>query len=93
MARELRALPTGHTTVLMHSVVWQYIAADEQQAIVKSIEDAGRRASVDAPLAWLRFEPPKLGVRMQLRCRIWPGGEDRLLAHSHPHGAAVDWLA
>ena len=61
--------------------------------IRQAIEAAGNRASRDAPLAWLRFEPPQPDVRMQLRCRIWPGGDDQLLAECHPHGAAIEWLA
>lgn len=92
VARELHAPNAGRTTVLMHSVVWQYMAADEQQQIRQTIEAAGRRASHEAPLAWLRFEPPRPDVRMQLRCQIWPGGDDELLAHCHPHGAAIEWL-
>ena len=27
-----------------------------------------------------------------LRLKLWPGGEDRLLARVHPHGAMVAWL-
>ncbi|HLL20189.1 MAG TPA: hypothetical protein VK439_15520 [Rubrivivax sp.] len=36
------------------------------------------------------------GESLRLASFIWPdqpGGEDRLLAHCHLHGAAVDWLA
>lgn len=93
VARELATPNRGRATVLMHSVVWQYIAADEQQAIRATIAAAGQRASRDAPLAWLRFEPPQPDVRMELRCQLWPGGSDRLLARCHPHGASVEWLA
>ncbi|HZF81418.1 MAG TPA: DUF2332 family protein [Rubrivivax sp.] len=92
VARELGSLKPGHTTVLMHSIVWQYMAADEQLAVQRAIEDAGRRASHDSPLAWLRFEPPRPDARSELRCCLWPGGEDRLLAHCHPHGATIEWL-
>jgi hypothetical protein len=27
-----------------------------------------------------------------LRLTYWPGGEESLLAHVHPHGAKVSWL-
>ncbi len=93
VARELAAPNKRHATVLMHSVVWQYITADERHAIRATIEAAGQRASRDAPLAWLRFEPPRPDVKMELRCRIWPGAGDQLLARCHPHGASVEWLA
>lgn len=92
VARELHAPNPGHATVLMQSVVWQYMPREQRRLVRRTIEEAGRRASHDAPLAWLRFEAPRPAVRMELRCRIWPGGEDRLLAGCHPHGTAVAWL-
>jgi hypothetical protein len=82
----------GLATVLMHSVVWQYIAPEEQATIRSAVEAAGARASEQAPLAWLRFEPPAGDGRMELRCRLWPTGEDRLLARCHAHGARIEWL-
>ncbi len=87
-----RRLP-GHCTVLMHSVVWQYIAADEQADIHAQMDEAATSATAAAPLAWLRFEPPAPDLRVELRCRVWPEGADTLLAHCHPHGARIDWVA
>ena len=81
------------TLVLMHSVVWQYIPRSEQDDIRAQMDAAGSAATADAPLAWLRFEPPALDLAMELRCRFWPGGDDRLLARCHPHGARIEWLA
>jgi hypothetical protein len=83
----------GEAFVLVHSVVWQYIAAPEQSAITALMHEAGERATAAAPLAWLRFEPPRPDLRVELRCTTWPGGEDRLLAEAHPHGAWVHWRA
>ena len=83
----------GVATVLMHSVVWQYIPAAEQRDITAQMLAAGASAEARSPLAWLRFEPAGANPLMELRCRIWPGGEDQLLAHCHPHGAQIHWLA
>lgn len=81
-------------TVLMHSVVWQYIPAAEQRDITAQMLAAGAQADARAPLAWLRFEPAAAdALSMELRCRIWPGGDDHLLARCHPHGAQIHWLA
>ncbi len=91
--RELQSPKPGHTTVLMHSVVWQYIAPTEQAAVRASVHTAARAARTSAPLAWLRLEPPSPDQPVELRCQIWPGGEDELLARVHPHGAWVEWLA
>lgn len=93
LARELAVPPPGRTTVVMHSVVWQYIPAAEQAAITGLIEAAGDRASTAAPLAWLRFEPRAGDGHVELRCRLWPNGADHLLARCHPHGARIEWLA
>lgn len=92
--RETAALRPGHATVLMHSVVWQYIAADQQAAITAAMAVAGQAATAASPLAWLRLEPAAgQGVDFELRCRLWPGGADRLLARTHPHVATIEWLA
>lgn len=92
--REVSAGSHGVATVLMHSVVWQYIAAQEQATITQAMELAGQAATAERPLAWLRFEPPASGDGdFELRCRLWPGGGDRLLARAHPHVAHLQWLA
>jgi hypothetical protein len=83
----------GEGFVLMHSVVWQYIGAPEQAAITALMHAAGERATDSAPLAWLRFEPPRPDLRVALRCTTWPSAEDQLLAEAHPHGTWVHWRA
>lgn len=88
---QLASRPVGVAWVLMHSVVWQYIASEEQAEIVTAVHAAASTATDSAPLAWLRFEPPQADLRMELRCQIWPGGEDTLLALCHPHGNRVQW--
>lgn len=82
----------GAATVIYHSVFWQYMPAESQAALRKTIEHLGERATVQAPLAWLRMEPPPENMAaMEVRLTLWPGGEERVLADVHPHGAAVSW--
>ena len=88
---QLARRPRGAAWVLMHSVVWQYIDADERADIRAQMEAAANAATGQAPLAWLRFEPPRADLRVELRCTVWPGGQDRLLAACHPHGARIEW--
>ena len=88
---QLAARHAGEAFVLMHSVVWQYIAAEEQEAITARMHAAAAQATAASPLAWLRFEPPRPDLRVALRCTTWPGGVDALLAEAHPHGAWVHW--
>jgi len=84
----------GAVTVLFHSVFWQYMPAASQTALRTTIDEIGARTTPDAPFAWLRMEPsPESMMVMQVRLTLWPGGEERLLAEAHPHGAYVRWLA
>lgn len=80
-------------TVLYHSVMWQYMPLATRRALRGAIVAAGARATADAPLAWLAFEPPDADARMLLTLTLWPGGETRTLALAHPHGRWVQWLA
>lgn len=82
----------GAATVLYHSVFWQYMPPESQAALAALIAEIGAIATADAPFAWLRMEPPGLAPKMDIRLTLWPGGEERLLGHCHPHGAAVEWL-
>lgn len=98
VARELASPAPGHTTVLMHSVVWQYISAHEQAAIQATVQAAALRADAAAPLAWLRLEPAAPDSGVELRCRLWRGtgacdGQDELLARVQPHAAHIEWLS
>jgi hypothetical protein len=82
----------GQATVVFHSVVWSYIPPDEQQVAEAAIRAAGERATVDAPLAWLRFEAHHEVVKgAELSLTTWPGGEDRSLALAGYHGEWLRW--
>ena len=78
-------------TVVTHSIVMQYLPVDARRQLVDLIEDAGRRATVKAPLAWLRMEPG--GDRAETRLTRWPGGRTDLLSSSSYHGPPVAWTA
>jgi hypothetical protein len=82
----------GAATVLYHSVFWTYMSADQQAALTEAVEGIGAQASAQAPFAWLRMEPKADDIAtMEVRLTLWPGGEERLLAETHPHGAWVRW--
>ncbi|HET7481985.1 MAG TPA: DUF2332 domain-containing protein [Actinomycetota bacterium] len=81
----------GTATVLYHSIFFQYLSPDDRARFTATIEALGDRATNDAPFAWLRFEPG--GDDAHTRLKLWPGGEDRLVAASGYHGTAVRWLA
>jgi hypothetical protein len=82
----------GTTRVLMHSIVWQYVPADQQARVTAAMEAAGARASADKPLAWIALEANRVLHIHEMHVRCWPGsGEPALLAQAHPHGATMDW--
>ncbi|HEU4674630.1 MAG TPA: DUF2332 domain-containing protein, partial [Motilibacteraceae bacterium] len=85
----------GTWTVLWHSVMWQYLDKAEQAAAEELLEQAGRRATDDAPLAHLELEPrrpaPGEEHRFLVTLRTWPGGEARVLGEAAPHGLPVRW--
>ncbi len=86
----------GRCGVVFHSIAFQYFPPETQARIAAHMAAAGERATASAPLAWLRYEldvSASAGAPPTLRLRSWPGGEDRLLAHAHPHGASIRWLA
>jgi hypothetical protein len=92
-------LPMG-TTVIYHSVFFQYPPREVRQAISEAIEEAGTRATPDRRLAWVRFEPESLvggergSARYVLNAVTWDGAGRReaTLAEVDPHGRSLLWL-
>jgi hypothetical protein len=89
-SRELEQQAEGRATVLFHSLVMMYLSDDSRERMIGSIEEAGRRATPAAPLAWLRMELG--GDEADVRLTLWPGGEERLIAKASYQGQAVRWL-
>lgn len=89
--------PRPGVFVLYHSIVWQYIAGDEQQRITALMQQAGATATKAAPLAWLRFEPGAARDGADLTLTLWDGrdavGQTQYLAVGDYHGRWVRWLA
>jgi hypothetical protein len=79
-------------TVIVHSIVWQYLGAAAQARITEMLMRRGARASAKAPLAWLRLEPEPAAERPGLRLTLWPGGKERLLGLGDYHGRLMTWL-
>lgn len=91
LARELAAAMPGAATVIVHSIMWNYMREAERAAVSAGIAAAGARATRAAPLAWLRFEIPAADALPVLDLTLWPGGTRERLATANPHGAAVTW--
>jgi hypothetical protein len=93
-------LPLG-TTVVYHSVFYQYPPREVRQAIRDAIEEGGTRTTSDRSLAWVRFEPnaviggPIEPVRYVLNVVSWNAGKrsEDTLADVDPHGRFVTWVS
>jgi hypothetical protein len=87
---QLDRLRRGTATVLMHSIVWQYLSGRDRHRMRVAIEEAGRRTRRDTAFAWLRMEPD--GDMAVVTLTLWPGGTERRLARAGYHGRPVVWL-
>ena len=94
VARQIANRPAGAAFVLFHSIMWQYMPRETKDTILTTLEEAGAKASPDAPIARLRMEPldPKDGWAT-LSLTTWPGGETRRLAKCDFHGRWIEWTA
>jgi hypothetical protein len=79
----------GTMAIVYHSVVEEYLPADELAGFHAAMEESGARATPDAPLAWVRLEPFPGERRHELTLQIWPGGPRRRLALCGAHGAGT----
>jgi len=88
-------LAEGHLSVLFHSVMWQYLSRRDQDAVSARLEDLGAAATPDRPFARLSLEPrrrtPGAEHEFLVTCRLWPGGEERVLATSAGHSVPTVW--
>jgi hypothetical protein len=87
----------GAATVVFHSIVLQYLPRPERAAFRAMLDEAGARATPDAPLYWLYLEPEApeqldRGVPFVVELTTWPGGDRRRLSFSGAHGANVRWV-
>ncbi len=88
-------LAEGALTVLWHSITWQYLSADERTTVRAGIDGLAAGADARKPLAHLTLEPARVGpdgtLKFLVRATTWPGGQERVLAECHAHGAPVHW--
>lgn len=87
-------LRDGATTVVWHSVVWQYFSAAERAAVSGRLADLAATATRDRPFVHLRAEPHRKGERgheFLVTMASWPGGEERVIGRTVGHGVPTTW--
>lgn len=89
------ALQDGTTTVVWHSVMWQYLDPAEQARAEDRLAELGSQATDGAGFARLFLEPrrrrPGGEHEVLVILQSWPGGEERLLGSASPHGLPTTW--
>jgi hypothetical protein len=88
-------LVPGTTTVLWHSVTWQYLSRAEQAATGSLVDALGAAATESMPFAHLVMEPvrrtPDATHEFLVVLRLWPAGERRVIGQSAAHGTPTTW--
>ena len=89
---ERLALDTSGTVhVIYHTIAWNYQDDDAQELNTRRIEEAGKNARADAPLAWLRFEADGKDPGAAITLTLWPDGIEHSLGRADYHGRWIDW--
>lgn len=89
VAEQLASPKAGTTTVVLQSVLMQYLVPEARLKVLTTIRNAGAGATRTSPLAWLRFEPGRRA--MEVRLSLWPNGLELTLAEAEPHGRWANW--
>lgn len=87
-----RLAPKSGTLQMVYSTIaWQYFPADAQAKGTAMIEDAGRQATPDAPIAWFTMEADGKARGAALTLRLWPGDLRFDMGRADFHGRWIDW--
>ena len=83
----------GIVRVVMHSIAFQYFPPATKERILAHMALVGGMATKQAPVAWLSYEmDPVHRTQAALRLRLWPDGQEQILATGDPHGVKLSWL-
>ncbi|MBB5711876.1 hypothetical protein FHT02_003128 [Sphingomonas xinjiangensis] len=81
----------GICRVVMHSMVEQYFKDADRERFELFLEQAGKGATTERPIARISFEWTPARDEVQLALTQWPSGSKRLLAVCHPYGEWIHW--
>lgn len=92
LALKLPKRPKGQTTLIFHTVAWQYFPSDTVAQAEEAIALASRRTDEIGPLAHLSMEADG-GKGAALTLTTWPRGDAEFLGRADFHGRWIDWQA
>jgi hypothetical protein len=85
--RQLSKPAVGAATVVFQSVVMPYLGEDTRARFESAVEEAGKRATREAPLAWVCMEAGR--VQAEVWLTQWPGGKRSKVAECDYHARHV----
>lgn len=91
--RLARPSTAGVTRLVFHSSLSPFLTDETRTRFDALFETAGAAASRERPLARLSMERRAIGEAAEIRLRLWPGGETRLLGRADWYGRRIDWFA
>ena len=86
-------LVPGTWTVLWHSIMAQYLDAEQAREVADAVAAVGAAATESARFAHVTLELVKGTPQTPVELTTWPGGTRRLLGTAPPHGLPVTWTA
>lgn len=81
----------GTCHLVFHTVAHQYFPKQVQERIAGMMAQAGQRATLAAPLAWLSMEADDTPGSAAVTVRLWPSGKTHTLGRAGFHGQWVNW--
>ena len=82
----------GCATVVWHSVMRQYLPAEEDARVAAALDRGLAAATADAPFVHLALEPGEAAGGFEVRLRAaGPRRLEATLGVAHPHGVPVRW--
>jgi hypothetical protein len=86
-------LVEGTTTVVWHSVMWQYLPAQTREAVTRRLAQLGHEATASRRLAHVAVEPVRRDPEMEfvVTAQVWPGDGAHTLGTTEPHGVPTAW--
>ena len=77
----------GTLTVVWHSIMRQYVPAEEWARVAAELDRLAAASTAEAPFAYIAFEPERVGADWPCRLSLRQGKEERsVLAEARPHG-------
>ena len=77
----------GTLTVVWHSIMRQYVPAEEWARVDAELTRLAAESTPEAPFVYIAFEPERVGERFPFRLSVRQGQDERVvLAEANPHG-------